>query len=43
MNRMSGRNETGTLGRMILLSIFSSQSSFLRYGIASNRIEIVSK
>ena len=36
-------DETGSLDRIILLSLFPSQSSFLRYGIASNWIEIVSR
>ena len=41
MTRMSGRNETVSLGRMILPSLFPSQVSFLRYDISSNQIEIV--
>ena len=40
---MSRRNETVSLGRMILLSLFPSQSIFLLYSIASNQIEIVSR
>ena len=36
-------DETGSLDRIILLSLFPSQSSFLRYDIASNRIKIVSR